>query len=57
MTELSTAISPPSLKLRRTLLAIHPRGKPRGNLAEERKEKMLVLKHVYEHFEHQMRKI
>jgi hypothetical protein len=35
MAELSIAISPPSLKLRRALLAIHPRGKPRGILAKE----------------------
>jgi len=35
--ELSIAISPPSLKLRRALLAIHPRGKPRGILAKESK--------------------
>jgi hypothetical protein len=38
MAELSIAISPPSLKLRRALLAIHPRGKPRGILAKESKE-------------------
>jgi hypothetical protein len=37
MAELSIAISPPSLKLRRALLAIHPRGKPRGILAKESK--------------------
>jgi hypothetical protein len=38
MAELSIAISPPSLKLRRALLAIHPRGKPRGILAKESKD-------------------
>jgi branched-chain amino acid transport system ATP-binding protein len=35
MAELSVAISPPSLKLRRALLAIHPHGKPWGILAKE----------------------
>jgi hypothetical protein len=38
MAELSIAISPPSLKLRRALLAIHSRGKPRGILAKESKD-------------------
>jgi hypothetical protein len=37
MPELSIAISPPSLRLRRALLAIDPRGKPRGFLAKESK--------------------
>jgi len=35
MAELSAAFSPPSLKLRRALLAIHPHGKPWGFLAKE----------------------
>jgi hypothetical protein len=38
MAELSIATSPPSLKLRRALLAIHCRGKPRGILAKESKD-------------------
>jgi hypothetical protein len=37
MAELSVAFSPPSLKLRRALLAIHPHGKPWGFLAKESK--------------------
>jgi len=37
MAELSVAFSPPSLKLRRALLAIHPHGKPWGLLAKETK--------------------
>jgi hypothetical protein len=35
MAELSIANSPPSLKLRRALLAIHPHGKTWGILAKE----------------------
>ena len=35
MSELSVAFSPPSLKLRRALLAIHPRPSGRGILAKE----------------------
>ena len=35
--ELSVALSPPSLKLRRALLAIHPRSSERGILAKESK--------------------
>jgi hypothetical protein len=35
--ELSVALSPPSLKLRRALLAIHPRSSKRGILAKESK--------------------
>jgi hypothetical protein len=35
MAELSVAFSPPSLKLRRALLAIHPRPSGRGILAKE----------------------
>jgi len=38
MAELSVAFSPPSLKLRRALLAIHPHGKPWGFLAKESKK-------------------
>jgi hypothetical protein len=38
MAELSVAFSPPSLKLRRALLAIHPYGKPWGFLAKESKK-------------------
>jgi hypothetical protein len=37
MAELSIAFYPPSLKLRRALLAIHPHGKPWGILAKESK--------------------
>jgi len=39
MAELSVAFSPPSLKLRRVLLAIHPHGKPWGLLAKESKNR------------------
>jgi hypothetical protein len=42
MAELSIATSPPSLKLRRALLAIHPRGLLRGILAKESKKIILV---------------
>ncbi|MCZ6449463.1 MAG: hypothetical protein O6918_01140 [Deltaproteobacteria bacterium] len=35
MAELSVAFSPPSLRLRRALLAIHPRPSGRGILAKE----------------------
>jgi len=38
MAELSVAFNPPSLKLRRALLAIHPHGKPWGFLAKESKK-------------------
>jgi hypothetical protein len=38
MAELSVACSPPSLKLRRALLAIHPHGKPWGIVAKESKD-------------------
>jgi len=38
MAELSVAFSPPSLQLRRALLAIDPHGKPWGFLAKESKE-------------------
>ena len=38
MAKLSVAFSPPSLKLRRALLAIHPHPKGRGILAEESKD-------------------
>jgi len=37
MAEFSVAFSPPSLKLRRALFAIHPHGKPWGFLAKESK--------------------
>jgi len=37
MVKLSIAFSPPSLKLRRALLAIHPRLRRRGILAKESK--------------------
>jgi hypothetical protein len=37
MAELTVAFSPPSLKLRRALLAIHPHGKLLGILAKESK--------------------
>jgi hypothetical protein len=47
MAELSIAISPPSLKLRRALLAIHPRGKPRGILAKESKIAHFVKASIY----------
>jgi hypothetical protein len=47
MAELSIAISPPSLKLRRALLAIHPRGKPRGILAKESKITPCVKTNTY----------
>jgi hypothetical protein len=44
MAELSVAFSPPSLKLRRALLAIHPHGKPWGFLAKESKmPKFMVI--------------
>jgi hypothetical protein len=38
MAELSVAFSPPSLRLRRALLAIHPHPSGRGFLAKENKK-------------------
>jgi hypothetical protein len=42
MAKISAAFSPPSLKLRRALLAIHPHGKPWGFLAKESKFPMVI---------------
>ena len=44
MAELSVAFSPPSRKLRRALLAIHPRPSGRGILAKESEAEVLVQK-------------
>jgi hypothetical protein len=43
MAELSVAFGPPSLKLRRALLAIYPHGKPWGFLAKESKSLNIFL--------------